>query len=112
MAARKKPKKLAIEFDVTGLSKDEIGELELEAVVQGEETDGQGGKHYDGVTGYPDTPVLGTKIRKRGKRAFLVVTFDVAHLTRSQLDWLASQVMVQGEASDGHPDVNATSKLL
>ena len=112
MSKTKKPKTLAIEFNVTGLSKNEINALENEAVVQGEETDGQGGKHYDGVTGYPDTPVLGAKVAKRGKKSLLVVTFDVTHLTRSQLDWLASQVMVQGEASDGHPDVDATSKLL
>ena len=112
MSKTKRPKTLAIEFDVTGLSKNEINELENEAVVQGEETDGQGGKHYDGITGYPDTPVLGAKVIKRGKKSLLAVTFDVAHLTRSQLDWLASQVMVQGEASDGHPDVNATSKVL
>lgn len=112
MRKTKKPKTLAIEFDVTGLSKNEINELENEAVVQGEETDGQGGKHYDGVTGYPDTPVLGAKVIKRGKKSLLVVTFDVTRRTKSQLDWLASQVMVQGEASDGHPDVDATSKLL
>lgn len=112
MRKTKKPKTLAIEFNVTGRSKNEINALEYEAVVQGEETDGQGGKHYDGVTGYPDTPVLGAKVIKRGKKVLLVVRFDVTHLTRSQLDWLASQVMVQGEASDDHPDVDATSKIV
>ena len=107
-----KRKVLVVEFDVTDLSKDEIGELELEAQVQGEESDGQGGKRYYGETGHPDAAVLGTKVVKRGKHKTLVVEFDVTGFTKSEIGYLASEAEVQGEASDGHPDVKATSKVV
>lgn len=105
------PKRLVVEYDVTDLSKDEIGHLELESRVQGEASDGMGGKHYDGETGHPDTPVLGSRVVKRGKRKALVVEFDVTNLTKDQTGWLASEAEVQAEESDGHPDVNVTSKV-
>ena len=107
-----KRKVLVVEFDVTDLSKDEIGELELETVVQGEESDGQGGKRYYGETGHPDAAVLGTKAMKRGKHKTLVVEFAVTGFTKSEIGYLASEAEVQGEASDGHPDANATSKVV
>ena len=111
--SKKKSKKvLVVEYDVTGLSKDEIGELELEAVVQGEASDGQGGKRYNGKTGHPDTPVLNTKVIKRGKRSALVVNFDVTSLTKTEIGYLASEAEVQGERSDGHPSVDVTSKIV
>ena len=110
--SKKTGKKLIVEYDVTELTKAEIGELELEAVVQGEESDGQGGKRYDGKTGHPSTPVLGSKVVKRGKRSMLVVEYDVANLTKDQAGWLASEAEVQAERSDGHPSVNVSSKVV
>lgn len=109
---KRSSKKLVVAYDVTGLSEDEIGELELEAVAQGEASDGHGGKRYDGKTGHPDAPVLGAKVVKRGKRSTLVVDFDVTNLTKDQTGWLASEAEVQAEASDGHPDVKVTSKVV
>lgn len=111
--SKKTSKTLTVEFDVTGFSKAQAEALEIEAVVQGEESDGQGGKHYDGKTGWPDTPVLGSAITRRGKRKILAVKFDATGLTKKEIDWLASGVVVQGEASDGHPDVHSsTSKVI
>jgi len=112
-AKKSSQKILVVTFDVTGFSKAEIDSLEIEAVVQGEESDGQGGKYYDGRTGWPDTPVLGSGVTKRGKSTLLSVKFDVTRLTKEQIDWLASGVVVQGEASDDHPDVrSSTTKVL
>ena len=110
----RKPRKiLVVEFDVTALSKHEIGALELEAVAQGEASDGQGGKRYAGSTGHPDVPIISTAVVKSPKnRAILSVQYNVTNLTKNEIGWLASEAVVQGEASDGHPDVNATTKLI
>ena len=106
------PKRLVVEYDVTDLSEDEIGHLELESRVQGEASDGMGGKRYYGETGHPDTPVLGSRVVTRGKRKSLVVEFDVTDLTKDQTGWLASEAEVQGESSDDHPDVSVTSRIV
>lgn len=110
--SKKTPKKLVVEYDVTGLSKDQIDELELEARVQGEESDGQGGKRYDGETGHPGAMVLGSKVEKRSKRSVLVVEFDVTNLTKNEIGCLASEAEVQSERSDGHPNVDVTSRVV
>ena len=110
--SKKTPKKLVVEFDVTHLTTDEICELELGAVVQAEESDGQGGKHYNGLTGHPSVPVLGSKILKTGGGGRLVVEFDITGLTKDQTGWLASETEAQAENSGGHPDVEVTSKVL
>jgi len=110
--SKRTPKKLVVEYDVTDLAKDEIGELELEATVQGEESDGQGGKRYAGKTGHPGAPVLGSRVSKHGERTVLVVEYDVTALTKDQIGWLASEAEVQAERSDGHPDVGVTSKVV
>ena len=110
----KRPRKiLVVEYDVTDLSKDEIGSLELEAVAQGEASDGQGGKRYAGTTGHPDVPITSTAIVKSPrKRSILVVQYNVTNLTKNEIGWLASEAVVQGEGSDDHPDVKAATKLI
>jgi hypothetical protein len=108
----KTPKKLVVEFDVTPLSKGEIDELSLEVAVQGEESDGQGGKHYDGETGHPSVSVIGSKVLKSAGRLRLVVEFDVTGLTKDQIGWLASEAEVQAERSEGHPDIGVSSKVV
>lgn len=122
--SKKSPKKLVIEYDVTDLGATQIKELTLEAVVQGEASDGKGGKRYNGKTGHPDTPVLGTRVVEHSRsaadrrydqpdrRSTLVVEFDVTGLTKDQIGWLASEAVVQAERSDGHPGVTATSKVV
>lgn len=40
------------------------------------------------------------------ERHFLVVRFDVTDLTRDERDALTSEVLVQAESSEGHPDVH------
>ena len=109
--SKKAPKKLVVTFDVTSLSEDEIEELAQEAIAQGEESDGQGGKRYDGETGHPSTPVLGSKVL-RNKRPRLVVEFNITRLTKDQTGWLASEVAAQAEGSEGHPDVEVTTKVV
>jgi len=99
----KAAKKLVVEYDVTDLTKEEIGELELEAVAQGEESDGQGGKHYGGKTGHPGASVLGSKITKRGKRSALIIEYDVTNLTKDQTGWLASEAEVQSRTIGRSP---------
>lgn len=112
-APRKPRKILVVEYDVTDLSKHEIGALELEAVAQGEASDGQGGKRYEGTTGHPDVPIISAAVVKSPKkRTILSVQYNVTNLTKNEIGWLASEAVVQGEASDGHSDVNATTKLI
>jgi hypothetical protein len=41
---------------------------------------------------------------KKGKKV-LVVEYDVTNLTAKQIDNLMLEAVVQGEASDHHPDV-------
>ena len=89
--SKPKPQSLLVEFDVTDLTKDEIGALTLEAVVQGEASDGQGGKRYHGTTGHPDAAVLGTQTVQRGTRSILVVEFDVTRLSKIEIGYLASE---------------------
>lgn len=108
----KHPKKLVVEYDVTGLDADEVGDLELEATAQGEASDGMGGKRYDGVTGHPDTPVIGSRVTKIGKRSVLVVEYDVSGLTKIEIAYLASEAEVQSERSNGHPSVDVTSRVV
>lgn len=123
--SNKHRKKLVVTYNVTDLSKAEIGQLELEARVQGEASDGMGGKRYDGKTGHPDVPVLDTRVVKRGKKQYLEVEFDVTGLTKAAIGYLASEAEVQAEQSDaeewgddpssdspGHPDVDVTSKVV
>jgi hypothetical protein len=110
--SKKTPKKLVVTFNVAHLSKDEIDELALEVAAQGEESDGQGGKRYDGKTGHPSVPVLGSKILQNAQRQRLVVEFDITGLTKDQIGWLASEAEVQAESSEGHPDVEVTSKVI
>jgi hypothetical protein len=125
MSSRKNPKKLVVSYNVTDLSKDEIGQLAQEAQMQNEASDGMGGKHFDGKTGHPDVPVLDTRVVKRGKSQYLVVEFDVTGLTKTAIGHLASEAEVQAEASDaeewvndpslntpGHPNVAVTSKVV
>lgn len=71
--SKKSPKTLVVEFDVTGLTKAQIGALAGAAIAQGEPSDGQGGKHYDkGETeGHPNAPFLGDKVVTRGKKKLL-----------------------------------------
>ena len=110
----RKPRKiLVVEYDVTDLSKHEIGALELEAVVQGEASDGKGGKRYEGTTGHPDVPIISTAVVTSPKnRTILSVQYNVTNLTKNEIGWLASEAVVQGEASHEHPDVNTTTKLI
>jgi hypothetical protein len=124
--SKKNPKKLVVEFDVTDLSKAQIGALEGQAVPQGEASDGQGGKrYYKGETeGHPDAPFLGSKVAKRGKRKILAVEFDVTGFTKSEIGYLASEVEVQAEENDAglitdgvpqnvvYPSVSVTSKVV
>jgi hypothetical protein len=124
--SKKNPKKLVVEFDVTDLSKAQIGALEGQAVPQGEASDGQGGKrYYKGETeGHPDAPFLGSKVTKRGKRKILAVEFDVTGFTKSEIGYLASEVEVQAEENDAglitdgvpqnvvYPSVSVTSKVV
>ena len=42
----------------------------------------------------------------------LVVQYNATNLTKNEIGWLASEAVVQGEASDEHPDVKATTKLI
>ena len=108
---RKPPKKLVVEFDVSSLSKDQIDDLAGEATAQGEESDGQGGKRYSGVPGRPGHPsvqVIGTKTTRDGR---LAVEFDVTGLSKDQINWLAAEVLVQGESSEGHPAVAGSHRV-
>jgi hypothetical protein len=41
-------------------------------------------------------------------KRFLTIRFDVTDLTEAEIDSLAFEACVQGEASEGHPDVEAT----
>lgn len=108
-----KRKILVVEYNVTDLSKHEIGALELEAVAQGEASDGQGGKQYEGSTGHPAVPIISTAVVKASEnRVSLSVQYNVTNFTKNEIGWLASEAVVQGEASDGHPDVNVTTKLV
>jgi len=110
--------KLEVSFDVTSLSKTEIGALEGEAVAQGEASDGQGGKrYYKGKPGHPDASLLDSKIVKRGETkrggaTLLVLTFDVTGFTKDEIGYLASEVEVQAEESDEHPSVTVRTRLI
>jgi hypothetical protein len=97
--ARKAPMKLVIEFDVTGLSEGEIEALARRAVAPSEESDGQGGKRYSGVTGHPSVSVLGCEFLKGCNSPRLVVEFDVTGLTKDQIGGLAREAEVQAESS-------------
>jgi hypothetical protein len=109
-------KKLVVEFDVTDLSEGEVNELTMEVIAQGEESDGQGGKHYRGVPGrwspgHPSTPILGSEVIRTGGRSRLVVEFDATGLTKDQIGWLTSEVVAQAESSEEHPSVDVTSEI-
>lgn len=93
---------LVVEFDVTKLSKTALGALELDATAQGEASDGEGGKHYEGETGHPDAPLVSSRVTKpaRGQRSLLRVEFDVSGFTKDQIGWLASETEAQAEDYD------------
>jgi len=123
--ARKSPKKLVVEYDVTGLRKAEIDQLALEAAVQSEPSDGEGGDRYDGETGHPGVTVVGTRVVKRGKRSKLVVEYDVTGLNKNEIGYLAHEAEAQSDRSraeewsgrpdlshPGHPGVPVTSKVV
>jgi len=117
--SKKNPKHLVVTFDVTGLSKEQVDALSGDAVVQGEASDGAGGKRYHkGETaGHPDVRVLEiSKITKRGKKQSLVITFDVTGLTKSEVGALASEVEVQAEGNDdsdvAYPGVPVASEVI
>jgi hypothetical protein len=115
-----KGKKLVVEYDVTGLSEDQIDSLAGYAVAQGEASD------YDeefGSVNYPDVRVT-SRVTGRGKRKRLVVAYDVAALSEDQIDSLAGAAIAQAEANDAgliingvpqnvqYPDVPVTSKVV
>ncbi len=124
--SKQTPKKLVVEFDVTGLTKAQISALEGQAIPQGEASDGQGGKrYYKGETeGHPDAAFLGSKVAKHGKRKILAVEFNVTGFTKNEIGYLASEVEVQAEENDAgliingvpqnvvYPSVSVTSKVV
>ena len=117
-AARKKSvgKQLVVEYDVTGLSEDQIDALTGYAVAQGEESD-----TYD--VGHPDVKVT-SRVLKRGKRKLLVVGYDLTGLSEDQVDVLRGEAIAQAEENDPgliidgvpqnvvYPDVPVTSKIV
>jgi hypothetical protein len=46
------------------------------------------------------------------KRRVLVVEYDVTGLTNKQIDALMLEAVVQGEASEDHPDVPVITKIV
>ncbi len=124
--SKKTSKTLVVEFDVTGLTKAQIGALAGAAVAQGEASDGQGGKrYYKGETeGHPDAPFLGEAVAARGKKKILVLRFDVTGFNKQEIGYLASEVEVQAEENDAgliidgvpqnvvYPSVPVTSKIV
>lgn len=125
--SKKAPKTLVVEFDVTGLTKAQIGALAGAAIAQGEASDGQGGKrYYKGETeGHPDAPFLGDQVAARGKKKVLVLKFDVTGFNKQEIGYLASEVEVQAEENDDagliidgvpqnvtYPSVPVTSKIV
>lgn len=124
--SKKPPKTLVVEFDVTGLTKVQVGALAGAAIVQGEASDGQGGKrYYKGETeGHPDAPFLGDQVAARGKKKILVLKFDVTGFNKQEIGYLASEVEVQAEENDAgliidgvpqnvvFPSVPVTSKIV
>jgi len=46
------------------------------------------------------------------KRRILVATFDVSGLSEDEVDGLTLEVVVQGEASERHPDVVANAEVI
>jgi hypothetical protein len=124
--SRKTSKTLVVEFDVTGLTKAQVGALAGAAVAQGEASDGQGGKrYYKGETGgHPDAPFLGDQVATRGKKKVLVLKFDVTGFNKQEIGYLASEVEVQAEENDAglivdgvpqnvvYPSVPVTSKVV
>jgi len=64
------------------------------------ESDGKGWVKYDEWLPRDDRP-----------RRHLTVTFDVTDLDESEIGALELEAVVQGESSDGHPDVEVESKL-
>jgi hypothetical protein len=118
-AARKKKfvnKQLVVEYDVTGLSEDQIDSLTGYAVAQGEESD-----TYD--VGHPGVDVKSSVVG-RGKRKKLVVKYALAGLSEDQIDVLRGEALAQAEANDPgliingvpqnvvYPDVPVTSKIV
>lgn len=118
-AARKKPakhKQLVVEYDVAGLSNDQIDSLTGYAVAQGEKSD-----TYD--VGHPDVKVTSSVV-SRGKGKKLVVKFDITGLSEDQIDVLQGEAIAQGEANDAgliingvpqnvvYPNVPVTSKIV
>jgi hypothetical protein len=109
-------KQLVVEYDVMGLSEDQIDALTGYAVAQGEESD-----TYD--VGHPSVEVTSSVVG-RGKRKKLVVKYDLAGLSKDQIDVLQGEAIVQGEANDAgliingvpqnivYPDVPVTSKIV
>ena len=109
-------KQLVVEYDVTGLSEDQIDSLTGYAVAQGEESD-----TYD--VGHPDVKVT-SRVLGRGKRKLLVVGFDLTGLSDDQVGVLRGEAVAQAEANDAgliidgvpqnvvYPDVPVTSKIV
>ncbi len=113
MSKRKKPRRLVVKFDVTGLGANQIAALQADVTAQAEASDGHGGGRYEGKTGHPDVPVLGAKVVAGSKEIVqLVVEYDVSGLTKIEIGYLASEAEVQAEASEEHPDVAVVSKIV
>jgi hypothetical protein len=120
--AGKKPagKKLVVEYDVAGLSEDQIDSLTGYAVAQGEASDFD--EDFGGVN-YPDVKVT-SRVAGRGERKRLVVEYDVTDLSEDQVDVLTGAAIAQAEANDPgliidgvpqnvvYPDVPVTSKIV
>lgn len=109
-------KQLVVEYDVTGLSDDQIDSLTGYAVAQGEESD-----TYD--VGHPGVEVTSSVVG-RGKRKKLVVKYALAGLSNDQIDVLRGEALAQAEANDAgliingvpqnvvYPDVPVSSKIV
>lgn len=112
----KPPKKLVVEFNVTGLSPEQIASLEAAASAQGEASDGSGGKHYEkGGPGHPDALSVTPKIIHRGRGKYLSIEFDVTGFTKMEIDYLATEAGIQAEADEddfvARPDVPVTTTI-
>ena len=109
-------KLLVVEYDVTGLSEDQIDMLTGYTVVQGEESD-----TYD--VGHPGVKVT-SQVLKRGRRKLLVVGYDLTGLSEDQIDALTGEALAQAEQNDPgliidgvpqnvvYPSVPVTSKII
>lgn len=113
---KSKGKQLVVEFDVAGLSNDQIDSLLGYAVAQGEESD-----TYD--VGHPGVDVT-SDVVGRGKHKKLVVKYAIEGLSDDQVDVLQGEVLAQAEENDPgliingvpqnvvYPSVPVTSKIV